>query len=287
MSRYSTPTNPYRVVISGLMIPPFTSMSSEIYLLTEAQEFINSVSDRYPIVTCRHNVILRMLLPEVVFVPRTIATRVLRPLILRHELKDYSNETFETFLSEINPADIRAGVTIATKNISLVDIVQLKEYTPKDCRRNEDCNLFTYLVASRLRVKSRINAGELAFLNKVEVGEEVSYRGLTFYVDGQLKNLGELLDQVRHSAGWISSLFTRRITTVVMFARNQLFVNANEPLPLSKNGRYTIARIACRGNPVNLLIIDWGDDLFSPHNIALPLYDLLEIWVSGFADDYL
>jgi hypothetical protein len=287
MSRYSTPTNPYGVVVSGLMMPQFTSMGSEVYLYTETREFVSTVSERYPIITCRYNLFLRILFPVIIFAPRTIATKVLRPLILRLKPRDYHNEMFETFLPENNPIDTKTGLTVATKNISLVDVVQLKEYTPKGCYGNDACNPIPYLVAPRLRVKSRIAASELAFLGKVEAGRRVSYRGLTFCVDGQLENLEELLDQVRHSVGFTSSLFTRRITTLVMFARNQLFINANEPLPLSKNGRYTIARIVCRGNSMNLLIIDWDDDLLSSRNITLPLYDLLEVWVSGDDIDYL
>jgi len=84
-----------------------------------------------------------------------------------------------------------------------------------------------------------------------------------------------------------SSIFTRRITTIIMFARNQLFVNANEPVPLSKDSRYTVARIACRGNPLNLLIINWDDDLFSPHYGAFPLDDLLDLGVSRLGENLL
>jgi len=66
----------------------------------------------------------------------------------------------------------------------------------------------------------------------------------------------------------------------------RLFVNANKPVPLSKDSTYTVARVACQGNLLSLLIIDW-DDLFTPHYGVLPLYDLLEVGVSGFDEDFL
>lgn len=276
-------TNPYRVVVGGLMIPPFTNAGSELYLVSDTLGFILSVSDRYPIVVCRRSLrslIQRMLLPDVMFAPRTLAVRPLRPLILKRENIDYSKWLYQVLVPTNNPANAKADVTIATRNISLVDIVRFREYTPRSCRGTSNCNLPTYLAAQRIRIRSKISASELSFLGNVEVGNEVNYRGLTFHINGQLESLGDMLNLVRNSVGLTSSFYTRRITTIVMFARNQLFVNANEPVPLSNDSRYTVARITCRGNPLNLLIIDWDDDLFSLHYGILPLYDLLEVGVS-------
>jgi len=277
--RRPTPLNPYRVIASGLMIPPFINTDDE------GDVYPQNLDDpsRYPIIVCPYGTALQLMFPELIFAPRTTAAKILRPLFIKLEL--ILNDDAKARYVPGNRSTHNIHTLIAVKNISLVDILNLKEYTSRVCLWYEvdECSYLKYLAATRLKVRTRISASELAFLSRVEAGKEVRYRGLTFYVDCQAESLDEMLNQVRRSIGWISSVLTKYKTTVVMFARNNMFANASNPLPFSRNGRYTVARIACREQPVNLLIIDWDDDIYSSlfqldSRYSL-LYNLLEIQV--------
>jgi len=263
--------NPYRVIVSGIMIPPFSSISDEFVTYSESSS--NGILEKYAIVLCLHDIAYKLMFPEIVFAPKTMGIKILMPIFLNAESDSHYNE-------RLVPKDgsiLYARPVTATRNISLVKILGLEEHITEIYPYTEPwySSFLRYLVATRLEVKTRINARSLTFLKGVKSDSKVNYRGLTFYVDYHAENADEMLEQVRYSLSFVSTLFTRYVTMVVMYARNNLFVNASNPLPFSNSSRYTVARIGCNEEPMNLLLINWDDDIYSPHPMLQSLSDLL------------
>jgi hypothetical protein len=264
-------------VSRGILIPPSTTLASWGEEPGPGQqELASEVRHRYPIVFCDLESSPLLLLPRVGFVPQTVSLRILKPVFLCYRLA-FDNKSVVGRYNTIDGLDGLSectGYTIATRRIALAEVKSIKEYLTKYHR-------IPYIAVSRLRVRNRLSSDSLHFLHKLEPGVSTRYRGFFIEVDAQAESLGEALDAVSYSAGLVSSSMEARITTVILFARNGLFMNASQPAPLSRDGRYTIARIGCSEWPsALLLVVDWDDDLLSPRESMVSLFDALALrWV--------